>query len=204
MSHSEAIIGHEILWGKDLQSSTLKKKNKETNLCVLFKRKTISKLQMNLLSGKSQNPLNGLENSSAGGEGVINHLENEIQTPKSISSRLARAHTSISGCWEMLFFFFFFSTGNHYCMHFISPVSPVGSCKGREGAGGERKSCQHWAAAQPMLDCRYKHYTLHQQSCGEWAINLPGGALQGRLTMQVQSHCVIWRHPEQLKIHCSL
>lgn len=33
---------------------------------------------MNLLSGKSQNPLNGLEKSSAGEEGVINHLEKEI------------------------------------------------------------------------------------------------------------------------------
>lgn len=33
---------------------------------------------MNLLSGESQNPLNGLENSSVGEEGIINHLEKEI------------------------------------------------------------------------------------------------------------------------------
>lgn len=33
---------------------------------------------MNLLSGKSQNPWIGLENSSAGEEGIINHLEKEI------------------------------------------------------------------------------------------------------------------------------
>lgn len=84
------------------------------------------------------------------------------------------------------------------------PSITSGEMQGKRGGRGERKSCQHWAAAQPMLDCRYKHYTLHQQSCGEWAINFPGGALQGRLTMQVQSHCVIWRHPGQLKIHCSL
>lgn len=88
-------------------------------------------------------------------------------------------------------------------MYSINLVSPEWSYK-EGGTEEERKKLPAQAAAQPMLDCRYQHSPLYQQSCAERAINLPGGALWGRLTMQVQSQGVIWRHPEQLKIHSSL
>lgn len=143
---------------------------------------------MNLLSGKSQNPLIGWEKSSAGEEGIINHLEKKNTDPESISFLLGRAHTSFAGYWVMPFSFSFY-IGNHHCMYSINLVSLEQSYKGSRGQREKERSCQHWAAAQPILDCRYKHYTLYQQSCREWAINLPGGALQGRLTMQVQSVC---------------